>query len=148
MSEENYRDLSHHDHPFGYDHHEIIQSSFPFFSDNPFVYNQPVAPPQNQQWLDPSYNMSFTDCLHGSVDYKTLSRAFDMSCSPSSPIDDNLKKAGVGESAGTAENLSTANSSVSCSSNEGAGDEESAKSEKEKQPQGREDGDEEKSKKV
>lgn len=92
--------------------------------------------------------MSFTDCLHGSVDYKTLSRAFDMSCAPSSPIDDNLKKAGVGESAGTAENLSTANSSVSCSSNEGAGDEESAKSEKEKQPQGREDGDEEKSKKV
>lgn len=158
MSEEN-KDLTHHHNPFYYshdrdhdddiDHHEISHSSsFPFFiNDN----NPMVAPPQNLiQGLDPSPYMTFTDCLHGSMDYNTLSRAFDMSCSS---IDDNLvKRAGVGRdsAAGTlSENLSTTtpNSSVSCSSNE----EESVKSKKDKQPQGCEDGDgdgdEEKSKK-
>ncbi|KAB8424719.1 hypothetical protein FH972_024979 [Carpinus fangiana] len=155
MSEENKDHLTHHHNPFYYshdhddgDHHEISHSSsFPFFiNDN----NPMVAPPQNLlQGLDPaSPYMTFTDCLQGSMDYNTLSRAFDMSCSS---IEDNLvKKAGVGRdsAAGTlSENLSTTtpNSSVSCSSNE----EESVKSKKDKQPQGCEDGDgdEEKSKK-
>jgi hypothetical protein len=146
MSEEN-QYLSHYN-PFYYSHHEINDSTFPFFNNNPMV-----APTQNLQGFDPSY-MSFTDCLHGSMDYNTLSRAFDMSCSSSeviTPIDDNLikKAAGVGDSGGTScENLSTPNSSMSCSSNEAAGDqEESVKSIIDKQPQGCEDGDEEKSKK-
>lgn len=101
MSEEN-KD------PFDY---EINHSTFPFFNNNPT---------QNPQGFE--YPMSFTDCLHGSMDYNTLSRAFDMSCSPSHQvIEDNLtvKKApaGVGEST---ENLSPPNSSLSCSSNEAA----------------------------
>ena len=148
---ESKKDLYHHD-PFYYNQHEINQSSssFPFFNDNPSVYTHP----QNLQGFDPSY-MTFTDCLHGSMDYNTLSKAFDMSCtSPSghhrhqiSQIDTNLKKPSVGESAGTSENPSTPNSTVSSSSNEAGGEEESVKSKKEKQTQGCEDGDDEKSKK-
>ncbi|GMY08973.1 WRKY transcription factor 71-like [Fagus crenata] len=148
---ESKKDLYHHD-PFYYNQHEINQSSssFPFFNDNPSVYTHP----QNLQGFDPSY-MTFTDCLHGSMDYNTLSKAFDMSCtSPSghhrhqiSQIDTNLKKPGVGESAGTSENPSTPNSTVSSSSNEAGGEEESVKSKKEKQTQVCEDGDDEKSKK-
>ncbi|KAF3964156.1 hypothetical protein ACB098_06G230100 [Castanea mollissima] len=158
MSEEK-KDLYHQD-PFFYNQHEINQSSlFPFFNDNnPSVYNHPVT--QTLQGLDPSF-MTFTDCLHGSMDYNTLSRAFDMSCnSPSghqnhhlsTPIDTNLKKqAAMGDSAGTSENPSTPNSSVSASSSNeaAAGEEESDKSKKDKQPQGcEEDGDEAKSKKA
>lgn len=149
--------------PFNYNHHhEMDRSCFQFFNDNNssgLVQNH--HHPQNLQAAGfdmPSSYMSFTDCLHGSMDYGVLSRAFDMSCSSSeviSQIDDASKKAsagGVGESVGTsAENPSTPNSSISSSSNEAAAaaEEDSVKSKKDKQPKGSEEGDEEdKSKKA
>lgn len=112
------------------------------------MYNQ-STPSQNLQGLDPSY-MSFTDCLHGSMDYNTLSKAFDMSCSSSeviSPIEDGSRKIGGEESAGMNENPSTPNSSISSSSNDAATEEDSGKSKKDKEPKEGEDGDG-KSKKV
>ncbi|KAG2717620.1 hypothetical protein I3760_03G184000 [Carya illinoinensis] len=146
MSEED-KDLYNHHGSFGYYHHEINQSSFPSINDNPSI------PTQNQEaGFDPTLNLTFTDCLHGSMDYNALSTAFGMSCSSSeviSPTDENWKNVGVENSAATGENLPTPNSSVSCSSNElGAGEEESVKSKKDKQPQLCEDGAEEKSKKA
>nr|WGV38213.1 WRKY [Loropetalum chinense var. rubrum] len=134
-------------------------NTFPFFHDNinPSMYNQmPPNYSQNSHGLfDPSNYTSFTECLHGSMDYNTLSRAFDMSCSSSEVIsqpEEGLKKGitSVGESAaGTSENPLTPNSSVSSSSTEAAAEEDSAgKAKKDPQPKGScEDGDE-KSKKV
>ncbi|XP_044491984.1 WRKY transcription factor 71-like [Mangifera indica] len=137
---------------------------FNFFQDhhqnpNPSMYNnQRPSPTQGLQGFDPSsYSMSFTDCLHGSMDYNTLSRAFDISSSSSeviSPIEDasNNKKTStlrVGrDSAGINENPSTPNSSVSSSSNEAAADEDSENNKKDKQPKAPEDGDQEKNKKA
>ncbi|XP_022773768.1 probable WRKY transcription factor 28 [Durio zibethinus] len=135
------------------------RSTFPFFDDNnPSIYNQAAAaaPLPTIQGLDPS-NMSFADCLHGSiVDYNSFSRAFDMSCSSSdvvSPIDDGSNSMKIGRTAdnsagnNTTENPSTPNSSVSSSSNEGAAAEDSSKTKKDKKPKGSKDGDD-KSKKV
>ncbi|EOX93030.1 hypothetical protein QUC31_003944 [Theobroma cacao] len=151
MSSNEKKDLHHYDPFQGFN-----RSTFPFFDDNPSMYNQAAAaltaPTQNFQGFDPSY-MSFTDCLHGSVDYNSFSRAFDISCSSSdvvSPIDDsNCKKIGTADNSvgNITENPSTPNSSVSSSSNEGAADEDSSKSKKDKQPKGAEDADD-KSKKV
>ncbi|KAJ7965074.1 WRKY transcription factor [Quillaja saponaria] len=135
--------------PFYYNHlNEHNHSSFPFFSDN----STPL------QGFDPS-NTSFTDFLHSSsMDYNTLSRAFDLSCSSSeviSSIDENSKKkpAGLGDhSMGISSgNPSTPNSSVSSSSNEAdqaIAEEDSAKNtyKKDKQLKGCED-EEEKTKK-
>ncbi|XVF58512.1 hypothetical protein PTKIN_Ptkin07bG0071900 [Pterospermum kingtungense] len=142
------------------------RSTFPFFDDNnPCIYSQsaagadaaahPTPTLHNFQGFDPSF-MTFTDYLHGSADYNSFSRAFDMSCSSSdvvSPIDDssNSKKMGTADNISVgntiSENPSTPNSSVSSSSNEGAAGEDSSKSKKEKQPKAGEDGDD-KSKKV
>ncbi|XP_018836807.1 WRKY transcription factor 28-like [Juglans regia] len=137
MSEED-KNLYNHHGSFGYHRQEINQSSFPFINDNPSIQTK------NQQGFDPTSYMSFTDCLHGSMDYNALSTAFGMSCSSSeviSPTDENWKNVGVEKSSATGENLPTPNSSVSCSSNElGTGEEESVKSKKEKQPQLCEDG--------
>lgn len=128
--------------PFYYNHHELNHSSFPFSSDST------LPSPQNfQGFVDPSY-ATFTDCLHGSMDYNTLSRAFDLSCSSSevisSSIDDNPKKHSAGDSIRLGGNQSTPNSSVSSSSNEADAvtEEDSAKCKKDKQPKGCEDGDE------
>uniref|UniRef100_A0A2P2Q412 WRKY domain-containing protein n=1 Tax=Rhizophora mucronata TaxID=61149 RepID=A0A2P2Q412_RHIMU len=144
-------DPCHYD-PFFYNQRRAATGSiFPFFSDTPSMYNsQPTTTP-NLEGLDPSY-MSFTDCLHGSMDYNTLSKAFAMSCSSSeviSPIEGSSKKTavGAGESAGTPENPCTPNSSISSSSNDATAEEDSGKSKKDKQPKGSEYGDE-KSKKV
>ncbi|CAL8138169.1 unnamed protein product [Prunus armeniaca] len=137
--------------PFDYNPHEINRSSFPFFN-----YGTPsIQDPQNLHGFESDHPnssfMSFTDCLHGSMDYNTLSRAFDMSCSSSEVISPQLDHensknqqaaaaAGVGDhSVGTSttENPSTPNSSVSSSSNEAAGSHEhddSEKKKKEKQP--------------
>ncbi|XP_020204261.1 WRKY transcription factor 71 [Cajanus cajan] len=124
--------------PFHYNH---SSSSFPFFRDNNST--------QNFQGFDhnnPSPHTTFTDCLHGSMDYNTLSRAFDLSCSSSeviSSIDENPKKnPSAGDSA--VGNQSTPNSSVSSSSNEAEAviEEDSTKSLKNKQPKGCDDGDE------
>ncbi|XVE83623.1 hypothetical protein DITRI_Ditri16bG0102000 [Diplodiscus trichospermus] len=150
MSSNEKNDLHHYD-PFQGFNRSII----PFFDDNnPSTYNQPAAAAhptptlQNFQGFDPSY-MSFTDCLHGSVDYNSFSRAFDKSCSSSdvlSPIDEisNSKKMGTGDNNSVGNNMtenpSTPNSSMSSSSNEGAAGEDSRK--KDKQPKGAEDEDE------
>ncbi|KAK9284432.1 hypothetical protein L1049_023605 [Liquidambar formosana] len=112
-----------------------------------------MAPSQNPHGFDPSNYMSFTDCLHGSMDYNTLSRAFDMSCSSSeviSPVEEGLKKGStMGESIGTtSENPLTPNSSVSSSSTEAAAEEDSGKSKKDLKPKGCEEDGDEKSKKV
>jgi len=142
--------------PFHYNHHEHQlnhSSNFPFFRDN---NSAPISSSQNfqafdhhQQQHDPSHQRTtFTDCLHGSMDYNTLSRAFDMSCSSSeviSSIDENPKKPSAGDSAGISGNHSTPNSSVSSSSNEAEAliEEDSTKSQKkDKQPKGCEDGEE------
>ncbi|KAJ0112935.1 hypothetical protein Patl1_01449 [Pistacia atlantica] len=155
--------------PFRYDPFDCNPQGFNrlgynFFQDhhqnqNPSIYNnQRPSPTQGLQGFDPSsYSMSFTDCLHGSMDYNTLSRAFDISCSSSeviSPIEDasNNKKSSTvhagGDSAGINENPSTPNSSVSSSSNEAAADEDSENNKKDKQPKARENGDHEKNKKA
>ncbi|KHN38325.1 Putative WRKY transcription factor 28 [Glycine soja] len=83
------------------------------------------------------------------MDYNTLSRVFDMSCSSSeviSSIDENPKKPSAGgDSVGVRGNQSTPNSSVSSSSNEAEAiiEEDSTKSQKDKQPKACEaDGDE------
>ncbi|PQM37198.1 putative WRKY transcription factor 71 [Prunus yedoensis var. nudiflora] len=122
--------------PFDFNPHEINRTSFPFFN-----YGTPsIQDPQNLHGFESDHPnssfMSFTDCLHGSMDYNTLSRAFDMSCSSSEVISPQLDHensknqqaaaaaAGVGDhSVGTSttENPSTPNSSVSSSSNEAAG---------------------------
>ena len=119
--------------PFDYNPHEIDRSSFSFFNyGSNSIYNIPQTPaqPQTQNLhgleSDPSYLMSFADCLNGSLDYSTLSKAFDISCSSSEVIspplqlldqDEDLNNkvaaAGVGD-----QNPSTPNSSISCSSNE------------------------------
>ncbi|KAH7578426.1 hypothetical protein JRO89_XS01G0380300 [Xanthoceras sorbifolium] len=103
--------------PYNYDPFDSNPQGFnrlsfqSFFQDNPssiYVNQQPTPPPppptQNLQasFDAPSPYMSFTECLHGSMDYNTLSTAFDMSCSSSeviSPIEDyaggSSKKTGV-----------------------------------------------------
>ncbi|RDX78641.1 putative WRKY transcription factor 28 [Mucuna pruriens] len=135
--------------PFYYNHHEQLNhSSFPFFRDEDDNNNNSTQNLQGFDHNNPSLRTSFTDCLHGSMDYNTLSRAFDLSCSSSeviSSIDENPKK----PSAGDCGNQSTPNSSVSSSSNEAEAviEEDSTKSQKDKQPKGCEDGDHEKPKK-
>nr|XP_017181314.2 WRKY transcription factor 28-like isoform X4 [Malus domestica] len=163
--------------PFDYNHHEINKSSFPFFNyGTSSIYQNPPHDPQTLNGFGsdhPNSFMSFTDCLHGSLDYNTLSKAFDMSCSSSEVIsrpldhDNNSNKqqaaaAGVGDHSvgtnSTTENPSTPNySSISSSPNEAAGagavavavdhqvlDEDSDhKSKKDKQPKLRSDGDDE-----
>ncbi|KAM1188448.1 hypothetical protein ACFX13_025066 [Malus domestica] len=126
--------------PFDYNHHEINKSSFPFFNyGNSSTYQNQPDDPQTLNGFEsdhPNPFMSFTDCLHGSLDYNTLSKAFDMSCSSSEVIsppldhDNNSNKqqaaAGVRDhsvgTTSTTENPSTPNySSISSSSNEAAG---------------------------
>ncbi|KAK2431546.1 hypothetical protein P8452_44700 [Trifolium repens] len=130
MANENHNPFYHHNHHDD----ELNHSNFSFS--------------QNFQGFDPSsHSTSFTDYLHGSMDYNTLSKAFDLSCSSSemniSSIDDNnTKKSSVGIS-------ETLNSSESSSSNEAIVQEDSTKSnKKDKQPKLEcEDVDDEKSKK-
>ncbi|KAL6328982.1 hypothetical protein AAG906_007272 [Vitis piasezkii] len=140
MSDENRRTPYHHD-PFCHDQNRVSGAGFPFFCEKPAIFNQGVTPsPQGLHATDPSY-MTFTDYLHGSLDYNTLSKAFDMSCSSSeviSPVDNDSGK-------GTAshEHPSTPNSLDTSSSTE-AVTEDSGKSKHKPDLQGGgcEDGDE------
>ncbi|KAF8413608.1 hypothetical protein HHK36_001600 [Tetracentron sinense] len=137
------RDLYHHN-PFHNDHSSIGGTSFPFPSDHPSMYNSIVEPSaHNLHGLDPAY-MSFTEYLHGSMDYSTLARSFDLSCSSPEVLysaEGTQKPCGVGESVGTGDIPVTPNSSVSSSSTEaGAEDDSGGKSKKERQPKGSEDG--------
>ncbi|KAK1275692.1 putative WRKY transcription factor 28 [Acorus gramineus] len=97
--------------------------------------------------------MSFTDCLRGSAaDYGTLSRAFDMSCSPSSeillPPVEKMKSPDMSESShqgggggvGSTTPVTTPNSSVSSSSTEAVNEEEEGRSRKDRVVRGGEDG--------
>ncbi|KAK1299338.1 hypothetical protein QJS10_CPB14g00507 [Acorus calamus] len=98
--------------------------------------------------------MSFTDCLRGSAaDYGTLSRAFDMSCSPSSevllPPVEKMKSPDMSESShqgggggvgSTTTPVTTPNSSVSSSSTEAVNEEEEGRSRKDRAVRGGEDG--------
>ncbi|XP_021293950.1 probable WRKY transcription factor 71 [Herrania umbratica] len=93
---------------------------------------------------DPSY-MSFTDCLHSSMDYCSLEKAFGLSPSSSevfSSVEGNqTKQAGAGDLGGnTSEVMTTPNSSISSSSSEAGCEEDSDKSKKDRQPKGSEDG--------
>ncbi|KAM1412946.1 hypothetical protein FF1_025244 [Malus domestica] len=161
---------------FDYNHHKINNSSFPFFNyGNSSIYQNQPDDPQTLNGFEsdhPNPFMSFTDCLHGSLDYNTLLKAFDMSCSSSEVIflpldhDNNSNKqpaaAGVRDhsvgTTSTTKNPSTPNySPISSSSNEAAGaagddqvlDEDlDYKRKKDKQPKLGSDGDhEDKSKK-
>ena len=167
--------------PFSYEIDGRSCNFFPFLNHNSSIlYSHSTAVPHqnvqsveaaahNSTSLDPtmnSYLMSYTDCLHGSMDqYNTLSRAFDISCAASSSdvvsqivdhsknhdidspnnnlVTNPLTKATAEQSAGTSENPSTPNSSISASSSNEAvavAEEDSGKSKMEddddKQPKG------------
>ncbi|XP_044501596.1 WRKY transcription factor 71-like [Mangifera indica] len=141
-----------------YEHHHHHHHHHQHQDQNPSM-NQRPSPTQGFQGFDPSsYSMTFTDCLHSSMDYNTLSRAFDISCSSSeviSPVDDasNNKKNSTtvhvgGDSAGINDNPSSPNSSVSSSSNEATADEVSENNKKDKQRKSRENREHEKNKKA
>ncbi|CAI9787673.1 unnamed protein product [Fraxinus pennsylvanica] len=103
----------------------------------------------NPTGFDPSH-MSFTDCLQETVDYNTLSRAFDISCLSSHVVNDpandtcnSKKNVSVGEEAGGInENPLTPNSAELSSSSAVGGEEESCKSNEDLQKKVCEDGDE------
>ncbi|MED6152108.1 hypothetical protein PIB30_088826 [Stylosanthes scabra] len=134
-NEDHNKDQFHHFEPFYYNNnhhgHELNQSNFPFSSQN---HHQ-------EGFIDNNIITSFSDCLHGnSMDYNTLSRAFDLSCSSpeviSSSIDDNNNKKQQQQI------LLNHNSSVSSSSNEADAsvtEEDSAKSSKKHEKQDQED---------
>ncbi|XP_009776873.1 WRKY transcription factor 71 [Nicotiana tabacum] len=121
-----------------------------FFGDqNPSIYDQ-IIPPNTQtphQDFDPSSYMStLTECLHGSMDYNSLSNVLGMSCSSSEVVCPPLDQESSRKN--TAEIPLTPNSLVSSSSSEAGGEEDSSKSKKDLQAKDQcEDGDD-KSKKV
>ncbi|KAF8391123.1 hypothetical protein HHK36_023424 [Tetracentron sinense] len=145
MSDE-VRDLYHHG-SFHDDRRSIADTSFPFFNDHPSMnyhtgHGVGDSSVHNLHGFDPAY-MSFTECLHGSMDYSTLERSFNLSCSSSEVIcsvDGGGKTGGVGESSGTGDIPVTPNTSISSSSTEACAEEDSGKSKKDRQPKGSEDG--------
>ncbi|XP_059277046.1 WRKY transcription factor 71-like [Lycium ferocissimum] len=140
-------------------------NTFPFFGENPSNYDQPI--PNNmqnphQQFVPSSY-MTLTECLHSSMDYNTLSSAFDMSCSNSEVVcphvdnQDSSRKSNIsvvaepvldsplGET--SVEIPPTPNSSISSTSNEAGGDIDSSKIKKHMQKKGCQEEGDDKSKK-
>ncbi|XP_016165419.1 probable WRKY transcription factor 71 [Arachis ipaensis] len=127
--------------PFYYNNHELNQSNFPLFR----MITTSSSSHHHQEGFIDNNTTSFTDCLlHGnSMDYNTLSRAFDLSCSSpeviSSSIDENKNQL---PSTVVGGDSTTLNSSVSSSSNEADAslteEDSSSKSTKkhEKQPKG------------
>ncbi|XP_023554807.1 probable WRKY transcription factor 28 isoform X1 [Cucurbita pepo subsp. pepo] len=104
---------------------------------DPFHYNQLDMNRsifhQQHPPLDPAL-MSFTNFLDTSLDYNSLSRAFDVSCSSSeviSPVDDVSKNKASCGGKNLNQSSTTQNSSVSSSSNEAVVEEDSIKSIKE-----------------
>lgn len=156
------------DNPFYHDYMGIGGgiNTFPFFGENPSNYDQPIIPNiqnpnhEHQQFVPSSY-MTLTECLHGSMDYNTLSSAFGMSCSSSSEVvcphidnQDSTRKNNIYPTAKPVldspikdqmniEIPRTPNSSISSTSNEAGGQEDSSKI---KKKEGQEEG-EDKSKK-
>ncbi|XP_021655065.2 WRKY transcription factor 71 [Hevea brasiliensis] len=118
----------------------IPGSVFSFLSDNPSMNDQPTLI-ETLQGSDP-LSMSFTDYL--SMDYNTLSRAFNVPCSSSdviSPIQDYCSREISAPAAVTNENTSTPDSSsISSSSNDAATQQGPGKSKEKQQPKEYEDG--------
>uniref|UniRef100_A0A5B6ZGU1 Putative WRKY transcription factor 71 n=1 Tax=Davidia involucrata TaxID=16924 RepID=A0A5B6ZGU1_DAVIN len=140
MSEEP-RDLYYHEPFHDDDRHGIGSTSFSFsVADSSSTHNL--------QGFEPSYNMSFTECLHGSTDYNTLARAFGLSPPSSSEAFSTLKDeqkpvVDAGDLVGGSETPVTPNSSISSSSTEAGGDDQDSnksKKEQQQQPKGSEDG--------
>nr|QGQ64038.1 WRKY transcription factor 15 [Santalum album] len=102
--------------PFSDDSSRGINDEPNFF---PFDNSSMYDPSQTLQGFEDPYSshMSFTDCLRGSMDYTTLSRAFDMSCSSSSEV---VSAAGEDGSGKGGENPATPGSVLSSSSTEAA----------------------------
>ncbi|OMO93890.1 DNA-binding WRKY [Corchorus capsularis] len=101
----------------------------------------------HQAQADPSSYMSFTDCLHSSLDYGSLEKAFGLSPSSSevfSSIEGNniqtkqeVTGAGdLGNNNNNSEVMTNPNSSISSSSSEAGCEEDSDKSKKDRQPKG------------
>ncbi|KAL3612077.1 hypothetical protein D5086_003097 [Populus alba] len=142
MSNE-HRDFYYHT-PFQEDHLDVKPPSILGSS----TYNRSPG-----QGVDPSSYMSFTECLHGSVDYNSLAKAFGLSPSSSevfSSIEESSRPVEARDLDGgnsTDQVPATPNSSVSFSSSEAGGDEDSGKTKKETQPEKPEDGGENSDKK-
>lgn len=119
-----------------------------FYYHTPFLEDRHLdaKPPPSIHGFDPSSYMSLTECLHGSVDYNSLAKAFGLSPSSSevfSSIDESSKPVEARDLDGgnsTDQIPATPNSSVSFSSSEAGGDEDSGKTKKEPQPENPEDG--------
>ncbi|CAN4097016.1 unnamed protein product [Withania somnifera] len=145
------------DNPF---YHDYMGTSggintFPFFGENPSNYDQSIIPnPSHEHQFIPSSYMTLTECLHGSMDYNTLSSVFGMSCSSSSEVvcphvdnQDSTRKSSVSATAEpvlesplgdqtSVEIPPTPNSSISSTSNEAGGEEDSSKIKKHMQNKG------------
>lgn len=141
MSDE-HSDLYYHA-PFHEDHYDVINEAGSYNHNNQKLPYSIVG--SSNHGFDPSSSyMSFTECLHGSMDYNSLAKAFGMSPSSSevfSSIEGNPKPVEIGDFGGGAnstENPVTPNSSVSFSSSEAGGEEDSAKPKKESPPKGTE----------
>lgn len=145
-------------------------NTFPFFGENPSNYHdQPIIPnmqnPNHEHQFVPSSYMTLTECLHGSMDYNTLSNVFGMSCSSSSEVvcprvdnQDSTRKSSISAAiepvldsplgAETSVEIPpTPNSSISSTSNEAGGQEDSSKIKKHKQKKGGVEAGDDKSKK-
>ncbi|CAK7350267.1 unnamed protein product [Dovyalis caffra] len=100
------------------------------------------------QGYDPSSYMSFTECLHGSVDYNSLAKAFGLSPSASSQVFSSIEgnskpimeARDLGGGNSTEQIPATPNSSASFSSSEAGGDEDSGKTRKETQTERADEG--------
>ncbi|KAF2282827.1 hypothetical protein GH714_043118 [Hevea brasiliensis] len=142
MSDE-HKDLYYHA-SFHEDHYDVIDETGAYNSQKPLYSIAGSSTYGSSHGFDPSSYMSFTECLHGSMDYNSLAKAFGMSPSSSEPfssIEGNPKPVEVGDLGGggnSTENPVTPNSSVSFSSSEAGGEEDSGKVKKESPPKGSE----------
>lgn len=141
MSDEQ-RNIYYHD-PFHDDRHGVTGNSTGFPFSAPMNDSRAVPSLHSLRGLDPSYT-SFTDCLNGSLDYDSLTKAFGLSPSSSeafSPVEGNHKPAAnLGDLGGSGEITGSPNSSISSSSTEAGPDGDSGKSKKDRQAKGSEDG--------
>ncbi|OVA00985.1 DNA-binding WRKY [Macleaya cordata] len=134
------RDLYYHDYQYNYPHPSSTSSSLNQTA--PSVPESSSSHDHLQVGFDPM-QLSFTDYLHGSLDYNSLERAFGLSCSSpeifsSIDVGQNNKIGSTGnlvDSVGSGDIPATPNSSVSSSSTEAA-DDDSGKSKKDEQPKG------------
>ncbi|XAR72433.1 hypothetical protein NMG60_11019062 [Bertholletia excelsa] len=136
-------DFCYHD-PFHDDRYGSGSTGFSFSSsaNSSYYYPRPSSAPNSSslelQGFDPPY-MSFTEYLHGSADYNTLSRVFDSSPPPSegfSAVKDHQNP--VADAGG--DNPATPNSSISSSSTEAGADDDSHRAKKDRNQKESDDG--------